>query len=216
MRTVFSAVFVALAVLSALPTRAVAAPKEAGTQRSEQPPPWSFGLDLAAGMPLATADERLLVAQGYGGARLAAMVSAARRVVRPLHAGVVGLAGFRTIRSTANGGATYQERFGAMGLELPVIWMLPARTRSPLPWMEISLVPWGGVGGGTASFHGRDAWQPAAAFGASTSITFRSRQAGVGGALGAYSLRLRPAGGAVPEREMGMVYLSVRGVFHAG
>jgi len=216
MRTVFPAVLLSLSLVTAFAARVTAAPTDSQAVRLEHPPPWSFGLDLAAGMPLATADERLLVAQGYGGARVAAMVSAARRVVQPLHAGVVGLAGFRTIRSTANGGATYQERFGAMGLELPVIWMLPARTRRPLPWMEIALVPWGGVGGGTASFHGRDAWQPAAAFGASTSITFRSRQAGVGGALGAYSLRLRPAGGAVPEREMGMVYLSVRGVFHAG
>jgi hypothetical protein len=218
----------AAALVSLVNQRAVHA-DEAGSPRKgtelEDLPAWSVRVSGGGGAPLPTAHEQLLNAEGYSGARWAVTAAVERRLHGHLGVGLLGVYGVRTLAAAPQDGgneflaaaeASYSEHHWIAAAELPLTF-LPARLgRSHDAWLEISLVPWIGVGFGTHELHGSGEWRAGPAAGGVARLMFRGRHAGAGLAAGAYTLRIAEPSSIPGRVDFGMIFLAVVGGFDVG
>lgn len=183
-------------------------------------PPWSLRVSVGAGVPVSTIHEQVLSQEGYDGLRFAFTGSVGRRVHDCIGVGVMGLYGFREIQAAYRQDAsfldgpktTYSERFSIIAAEVPVTLLFARRFG---PWLSLELVPWAGVGFGTASITSDTAWRVGPAFGGTLRVLVRGPRASVGVGLGAYSLRVDTSSLAGPVN-FGTYSLSLIGGFDAG
>jgi hypothetical protein len=188
-------------------------------------PAWSVRLSGAGGAPLPTVHEQLLNADGYSGARWAVTAAVERRVYGHLGVGLLGVYGVRTLTASPQDGGDeflgpaesgYSEHHWIGAAELPLTFLAARLGRGEHAWLEVSLVPWLGVGFGTHDLHGSGAWRAGPAFGGLARLMFRGRHAGAGLAAGAYTLRIVEPSSLPRSVDFGMILLSVVGGFDVG
>ena len=176
-------------------------------------------------MPLPTTHEQLLADEGYSGPRWVLSGAIERRLYGHFGVGLLGLWGWRSLGAPPREGANefsaenpprYSESYWIAAVELPLTFQAARLGRSGQSWVELSLVPWLGVGGGSLDVHGEESWQPGFAFGCDGRLLFRGRHGGAGFAVGAPSLKLVESsivGGSV---NLGMISFSLLGGFDVG
>ena len=188
-------------------------------------PAWSVRLSGAAGVPLPTLHEQLLNADGYSGARWAVTAALERPVYGHLGVGLLGVYGARTLTASPQDGGneflgaaepSYSEHYWIAAAELPFTFLAARLGRGDHAWLEVSLVPWLGVGLGTHDLYGGGVWRAGPALGGVGRLMFRGRHAGAGLAAGAYTLRITEPSSVPGPVDFGMIFLSVVGGFDVG
>jgi hypothetical protein len=185
-------------------------------------PHWSVRVSVGGGAPVPTVHEELLRQAGYGAPRWMLSGALERRFHGAVGVGVMGSYGFRTTDPEPRDGAeffvsgpvpTYSERFALGAFEVPLTFQVARHRRS---WVEVAVVPWAGMGWGTAAMFDAGAWRAGPAVGASLRLLGRTEHVAFGVALGAYTLPTRAPSSVAGTINFGTISLSLVGGFDAG
>ncbi len=220
---------VGAALIGSLVNQRAAHADEAGSPRKVTGlgdlPAWSVRLSGAGGVPLPTTHEQLLNADGYSGARWTVTAAVERRVYGHLGVGLLGIYGARTLTASPQDGANefiegavsrYSERHWIAAAELPFTFLLARLGHRDHAWLEVSLVPWLGVGFGSHEFYGGGEWRAGPALGGTGRLMVRGRHGGAGLAAGAYTLRVAQPSSVPTAVDFGMIFFGVVGGFDVG
>jgi hypothetical protein len=220
---------VAAALAFALDLRVAHAEESKRARRIEhldELPPWSLRLTVGGGVPLPNTHETLLGEEGYSGARWAYSAAIERRLQGAFGLGLLGLYGNRSLEAapTEDNGdfvgtvsPRYSEQWWIAAVELPLSF-LAGHFGAPNKdqWVELDLVPWAGVGGGSVGLYANSAWRSGPAFGGQARLLLRGRNVAGGFAAGAYSLRVTQPASVAGPIDFGMILFSAIGGFDVG
>jgi hypothetical protein len=214
------------ALLAASEARAEDSGLERRAEGLEDLPPWSLRLGFGGGVPLASSQADLLSAEGYSGPRWAFTGEVERRVYGSLGLGARVIYGWRSLEPSLREGATsfgggaptvtYTERDWIGAAEAPFDFLIGRAGGRNDTRIELSLVPWLGVGFGNVDLYDDSSWRAGLAFGGEARLFFRSRHGGGGFSVGGYTLRLPPPSVLAGPVDLGVVLFSAIGGFDVG
>lgn len=171
---------------------------------------WVVRAGFGFGFPVQSEQERLVAAESFGGPRFHLTGEFARMFSERFGLGVRGIYGWRSAGAEVGESdakaitkaPTYEEQFGAVAAELPIVFDLGASHVATL-----SFVPFVGPGWGGVSLYGSGRWNAGPLFGGEVQLFVPRGHVGL--TLGAYFLPLPPPGQLGAHDDLGSYFISL-------